>query len=108
MPQPTTDERSRWPKSLFTFPESVFNLPGIRVHLCPESVFTIVRNTQPCVVGYGFLVWGAKVGRLTWHPHLHSRRPVPWHTPQNSLWWLPAGRHFPVPSQYGQSAFRRD
>ena len=39
MPQRATDERSRWP-------ESVFNLPGMRVHLRPESVFKIVRNTQ--------------------------------------------------------------
>ena len=46
MPQRATDERSRWPESLFTFPESVFNLPGIRVHLRPESVFKIVRNPQ--------------------------------------------------------------
>ena len=47
MPQRATDERSRWPESVFTFPESVFNLPGMRVHLRPESVFKIVRNTQP-------------------------------------------------------------
>ena len=46
MPQRATDERSRWPESLFTFPESLFNLPGIRVHLRPESVFKIVRNTH--------------------------------------------------------------
>ena len=46
MPQRATDERSRWPESVFTFPESVFNLPGMRVHLRPESVFKIVRNTQ--------------------------------------------------------------
>ena len=53
MPQRATDERSRWPESLFTFPESafnipesVFNLPGIRVHVRPESVFKIPRNTQ--------------------------------------------------------------
>ena len=46
MPQRATDERSRWPESVFTFPESVFNLPGMRVHLRPESVFKIVRNTH--------------------------------------------------------------
>ena len=53
MPQRATDERSRWPESLFTFPESafnipesVFNLPGIRVHVRPESVFKIPRNTH--------------------------------------------------------------
>ena len=46
MPQRATDERSRWPESVFTFPESVFNLPGMRVHLRPESVFKIIRNTQ--------------------------------------------------------------
>ena len=46
MPQRATDERSRWSESVFTFPESVFNLPGMRVHLRPESVFKIVRNTH--------------------------------------------------------------
>ena len=52
MPQRATDERSRWPESVFTFPESVFNLPGMRVHLRPESVFKIVRNTQLSVLAY--------------------------------------------------------
>ena len=50
MPQRATDERSRWPESVFTFPESVFNLPGMRVHLRPESVFKIVRNTPATAV----------------------------------------------------------
>ena len=56
MPQRATDERSRWPESVFTFPESVFNLPGMRVHLRPESVFKIVRNTQPSAAAVSFVV----------------------------------------------------
>ena len=31
---------------MFNIPESVFNIPGIRVQLRAESVFKILRNTQ--------------------------------------------------------------
>ena len=34
------------PESVFTIPESLFTIPGIAVHDPPESVFTMLRNTQ--------------------------------------------------------------
>ena len=53
MPYSATDERSQSPESvstipgiLFNIPESLFRIPGIRVHVRLESVFEIVRNTH--------------------------------------------------------------
>ena len=47
---------------MFNIPESVFNIPGIRVQLRSESVFKILRNTQ---MGW---VWH-QVWHLVWHTH---------------------------------------
>ena len=41
-----TDERSQSPESVFTLPGIAVQHPGIRVHVRPESVFKIVRNTH--------------------------------------------------------------
>ena len=46
MPHSATDERSQSPESVFNIPESLFRIPGIRVHVRLESLFKIVRNTQ--------------------------------------------------------------